>query len=75
MARLLDEYPKLDSWPRWRIAETDSVYVLLTTSWLRQLSIVVDKVSLEVSHLAASGRLLTNWVELSTTQREELLDS
>ena len=75
MARLLDEYPKLDSWPRWRIAETDAVYVLLATSWLRQLSIVVDKNSLEVSHAATSGRLLTNWTELSDAQREELLEA
>lgn len=73
MARLLDEYPKLDSWPRWRIAETETVYVLLATSWLRQLSIVVDKESLDVSHIAVSGRLITNWLELSTAQREELL--
>ena len=73
MARLLDEYPKLDGWPRWRIAETDSVYVLLATSWLKQLSLVVEKETLEVTHAVTSGRLLTNWQELSSEQQEELL--
>lgn len=73
MARLLDEYPQLDHWPRWRISETETTYVLLATSWLKQLSLVVDKGSLEVSHVATSGRLLTNWQEVSASQREELL--
>jgi hypothetical protein len=73
MARLLDEYPKLDRWPKWRICEADQVYVLVAASWLRQLLLVVAKQSLEVSHIATSGRLLTNWSELPSGQREELL--
>jgi len=73
IARLLDEYPQLDRWPRWRISETEQLYVLVATGWLRQLLLVVDKQSLEVVRVATSGRILTNWAELPSGQREELL--
>ena len=73
MARLLDEYPKLDRWPRWRISETERMYVLLAASWLRQLLLVVEKESLAVAHVAISGRLLTNWSELPSAEQESLL--
>ena len=73
MARLLDEYPKLDRWSSWKIAETDANYLLLASSWVRRLLLVVDKQSLEVKHIATSGRVVTSWSELPSGQREELL--
>lgn len=73
MARLLDEYPQLDRWARWKMSETDDIYLLVAASWLRQLLLVVNKQSLEVTRIATSGRLFPNWVEMPSGQREELL--
>lgn len=73
MARLLDEYPRLDRWPRWLLSETPGTYVLLGRTWLRQVLLVVDKHTLEVRHLATSGRLLVNWQEMPPLEREELV--
>ena len=33
MARALGQYPGLDHWRRWKIAETDRVYILLAVGW------------------------------------------
>ncbi len=73
MARLLDFYPHLDRWSRWKLAETQAGYVLVATSWLRQLLLVVDKQSLEVAHAATAGRFFSSWQELPSGEREELL--
>ncbi|MEO8497981.1 MAG: hypothetical protein ABI614_23180, partial [Planctomycetota bacterium] len=48
MARLLGEYPELDHWPRWKLAETAAAYVLVANSLVKRLLIVVDKNDLEV---------------------------
>lgn len=73
MARLLGEYAKLDRWRKWTIAETAAVYVLVTSSISKRLLLVVNKESLEVSHIASSGRIFGGWIEVPEGQREELL--
>lgn len=57
VAGLLSEYPALDGWRQWKIAETAKVYVLLATSLLRRLLIVVDKSTFRPQHVAVAGRL------------------
>ena len=74
MARLLDVYPKLDRWSRWKLSETETGYILVASSWLRQLLLVVDQDSLEVRHAASAGHFLSSWQELPSGEREELLD-
>ncbi|MCA9268007.1 MAG: hypothetical protein KDA41_06030 [Planctomycetales bacterium] len=74
MARLLDEYPRLDRWPRWKLSEAPQVYVLLASSWLRQLLLVVDKETLKVKHLAGAGRLWSAWQEVAPVEWEEWLE-
>ncbi len=58
MARLLDEYPTLDRWNRWRIAETAEVYILSCHRWLTRLLLVVDKETLQFRSMATGLRLL-----------------
>ncbi|MCA9186718.1 MAG: hypothetical protein R3E01_07860 [Pirellulaceae bacterium] len=56
MARILGEFPRLDHWPRWFMAETDELYIFRAQSFLRALILVVDKVELAVLHLATGSR-------------------
>jgi hypothetical protein len=73
MARVLDEYPKLDRWSRWRLAETESTYVLTTHNWVRQVLLVVHKETLSVLYAAVAGRIYSPWQEMSQLQRDDLL--
>lgn len=73
MARVLGEYPRLDAWGKWRIAETSSVYILRAGTLLRKLLAVVDKQSLEVLRLATAGRFSRTWIEAAPRQRSEML--
>jgi hypothetical protein len=73
LARILGEYPKLDSWPRWQLAETASVYVLTARSLLRRLLLVLDKESLEAHRVAAGMRLTRHWPEIPAAQWDEFL--
>ncbi len=56
MARILGEFPRLDRFGSWRIAETANVYLLEATGWLKRLFLVIDKETLEARRLAAGGR-------------------
>ena len=73
LARLLDEYPKLDRWPTWQIAETSQTYILTGSGWINRLLLVLRKESLEPLHLATAVRLLNRWSELERTQWDEQL--
>ena len=73
LARVLGEYPGLDRWSRWRLSETSRVYVLLGGAWWRQLLVVVDKHTLDALHLAAAGRFLSGWREISYEQMDKYL--
>lgn len=73
LARILGEYPKLDRWKRWRLAETTGVYVLTASSLLRRLLLVLDKESLEAAHVAEGFRLGRDWPEIPPSQWDEFL--
>ncbi|MFV1965705.1 MAG: hypothetical protein ACC628_09810 [Pirellulaceae bacterium] len=73
MARLLGEYPQLDRWRRWHMSETADVYILNATGLAKRLLLVVDKDSLEVLRLARRGRFATNWIDLASNDRTDLL--
>ena len=73
MTRLLHEYPKLDRWPTWQIAETSQTYILTGSGWINRLLLVLRKESLEPLHLATAVRLLNRWSELERTQWDEQL--
>jgi len=73
MARVLDERPGLDRWNRWKIAETDTVYVLVASAFLRRLLVVIDKESLEPFRVATGSRLGSRWSDVPPVEHEELL--
>lgn len=73
MARLLGEYPKLDRWSRWRLAETATSYVLKAGSLTKRLLIVVDKNSLEVLRLAKGSPFSRKWAEAPDVDRAAYL--
>lgn len=73
MARVLGEFPKLDRWSRWRIAETHASYILTATSILRRLLVVLDKDPLDAMHLATGSRFGRRWVDVPQQQWKEYL--
>lgn len=72
MAQVLGEYPKLDQWGQWRIAETRQVFILTAASFVRRLLIVMDKESMEMLHLAVGSRLSSRWSAAPASLRDEL---
>jgi len=75
MARVLDEHPGLDSWGRWKISETETVYVLVAAALLRRLLVVIDKDSLEALRVATRSALSSKWSDMPPLPRDELLRS
>ena len=73
MARVLSEYPRLDRWRKWRIAETSTSYVLVAAAFIKRLLVVVNKESLEVLRLATRNRFSSHWDEPPPTERQEYL--
>jgi hypothetical protein len=73
MARILGEYPKLDRWKFWRLAESQSVYVMIAASLVKQMLLVVDKQTLEVLRAASGGRFSRRWTDADEPQRSEWL--
>ena len=73
LARLLHEYPKLDRWPKWQIAETSQTYILTGSGWINRLLLVLRKESLEPLYLATAVRGLNRWSELERTQWDDHL--
>jgi len=73
LARVLHEYPRLDQWRSWKLAETAIVYLLHAAGFWRQLSLVVDKNTLEVLRIASKSRLSTQWSEVPKTGYDEVL--
>jgi len=73
MARVLGEFPKLERWSRWRIAETDTSYILTARSMLRSLLLVLDTESLDAMHLATGSRFARHWAEVPPQQWKEYL--
>lgn len=73
LARILGEYPKLDRWRRWQLAETARVYVLTARSLMRQLLLVLDKETLQAARIAEGLRLARDWPELPPARWDEFL--
>ncbi len=61
IARVLGEYPALDGWRKWRIAETSRCYVLVGTRLFKRLLVVLDRATLEPRRVATGGRLRKTW--------------
>ena len=73
LARVLDAHPKLDRLFSWKMAQTRTVQTLVGSSAWKRLLVVLDKQTLEVLHVATSGRLSNNWKPLTEVQRAEWL--
>lgn len=73
MARVLGEYPKLDRWSRWQLAETTVAYILVAHSLARRLLIVVDKNDLGVLRLAKGSPFSKKWTETPEVDRAAYL--
>ncbi len=73
MARVLGEYPKLDRWRYWTIAETATVYILVATGVTRRLLVVLNKESLEVLRVARRGRFAQTWSDVTPGESDNLL--
>ena len=73
MARLLDEYPGLDHWRKWKIFESSRVYILQTAGFARSLLLVFDKETMEPYRVAMAGRFSATWADVSDLQRDEIL--
>ncbi len=73
MARLLIEHPTLDRWRKWRLSETETVYVLTAAGLVKRLLVVVDKESLEIRVLATGSRLTRGWRQIEPQQYQFVL--
>jgi hypothetical protein len=73
IARVLGEYPRLDQWRSWRIAESATSYVIVAAGIFKKVLVVLDKEQLQVNHMATAG-LLTRWQEVPAENRSEYLD-
>jgi hypothetical protein len=73
LARVLDEYPLLDRWRRWQLAESATAYHLTARGWFRRLFLLIDKESLELKFLATGNRLRSEWDEVEPARYEFVL--
>lgn len=73
LARLLAEYPTLDAWGRWKLAETSRADFFYASQWMRQLLLVVDRESLEPLSLTTADTWFSNWRPADATRKQELL--
>ncbi len=70
---ILSEHKGLESWGRWKIAETENVYIAVGSKMLRRLLVVVDKESLSVRHLATRGRIGSRWTPVAPAEFGQIL--
>ena len=73
LVRLLEEYPSLDRWSGWLLAETATVYVFTARRWLRRVLVVADKETLELRRLAGGSRLFSAWTIVPPSRHEAFL--
>jgi len=74
ISRLTQAYPSLSTWPRWQLAETATVLIVVLRKRLRRLLLVLDKDTLEPRRVAAGSRLTAGWSELEPSRLREVLD-
>jgi hypothetical protein len=73
LGRLLGEYPGLDGWRSWKIAETSRAYITAAKGlWHSQL-MVFDKDSLDPLYLARRHRLGRSWLPCDRAGYDRLL--
>lgn len=72
LARILGEHPKLDRRGRWRIAETERVYIVTASALWRRLLLVIDKESLDLIRIAECNRLARRWVDAPPIDQNDL---
>jgi hypothetical protein len=72
LARILGEYHRLDRWRNWRIAESDTVYILTATTLFRQLLLVVEKQTLAMKVVATRARLFGQFTDVPDFERSEI---
>jgi hypothetical protein len=68
MAHVLHEHPWLDRRGRWRISETEAVYILTASSWLKRLLVVLDKETLKIQHVATANRFFGGWMAVDSAR-------
>ncbi|MCA9203351.1 MAG: hypothetical protein KDA59_09920 [Planctomycetales bacterium] len=68
LARVLGEYPKLDRWRSWKLAETATVYILEADSLWRRLLLIVNKETLDIQHVATASRFGKTWLPLDPAE-------
>jgi hypothetical protein len=73
LARVLGEYPRLNRWSHWRIAETATAYILTSAYFFYRLLLVIDKESLAIWRMAEGPRLAGRWTDVPEDQWPEYL--
>ncbi len=71
LARLLDLYPPLDRWPKWKISETHGSYILSAWNLFKQLYFVVSKETSEPLYAATRGRPFGRWTVVENPLESE----
>ena len=70
---VVGEHRGLGKWKRWRLAETEDVYVIRLVGLFKKLLVVIDKETLAVRHLARAGALQPKWSPAPEEEWEQLL--
>lgn len=70
---ILGEHPSLDAWKRWRMSETEDVYIIRLASVLKSLLLVVEKDTLAVRRIVKRGPFASRWAPLSEAEIQQTL--
>jgi hypothetical protein len=73
LGQVIGQHPYLNRLRKWKLSETANRYLLLSSGWLRQVLVVVDKDSLELRRVATAYRLLSRWETIAPTDYARLL--
>lgn len=73
LARVLGEFPYLDRWRWWELAETTAAYVLVGSSLLRKVLVVVDRETLQPQRVALGHRFFSGWALLRPERFRDVL--
>ncbi|MDA7979607.1 MAG: hypothetical protein MPJ50_12645 [Pirellulales bacterium] len=69
LSLILDEYPRLDSWGRWRLAETETSFIVTAWRGLRRILLVIEKQTMQVRCLAKGG-LRRGWTPVDSVEEQ-----
>lgn len=64
IARILGEYPKLDSWKKWRFAEGKTLCVLVGSNLFQRILLVMDRENLSILRTAKGNRFSRTWTDV-----------